>query len=496
MSELQNQVEEVTSPDDTSEDQETKNVKKTNWLGISSGILLIGGVFAGGWYWYNQANQPQEVMAQMPPTGVELMAVGSETIEISSEVLANFSASQTVALRPEIDGRITDIFVREGDTVSVGQELFALDSETLQAELRQAEAGLTSALATLAELEAGSRDEDIAVAHAALQEAEIRLNNAREGASPEEIAQAQAQVEQAQADANLATERVKRNTVLVQEGAISQDRFDALKTEAESTRAQVEQAQRRLSQLKQGRQSNLGELQAQVEQAQQNLNRVEAGARSETIDQARANVSEAEANVARLQSELDKAVVRAPIDGIVGDIPVKIGEYVQNGDNLTNLTQNDLLELNLSVPVSSAPQLRLGLPVEILDQEGNPLSEGEISFISPNVSADSQLILAKANFPNGEGFLNRQFISARIIWSETTGVTVPTTAISRIGGQNFVFVAQPAEEGEGLIALQKQVELGTIQGNTYEVISGLEVGDEVVTAGILKIRDGSPIQPL
>jgi RND family efflux transporter MFP subunit len=130
------------------------------------------------------------------------------------------------------------------------------------------------------------------------------------------------------------------------------------------------------------------------------------------------------------------------------------------------------------------------------DARGNPLGTGQISFISPQVTANAQSILAKATFPNPDGqLLDQQFVRARVTWSENSGVVVPTSAVSRLGGQTFVFVAeQPETAGQTqLIARQRSIKLGELQGNNYQVIEGLEPGEAIVVSGILKVRDGVPI---
>ena len=110
-------------------------------------------------------------------------------------------------------------------------------------------------------------------------------------------------------------------------------------------------------------------------------------------------------------------------------------------------------------------------------------------------------MLTKATLnSSGASLFNQTSIRARIIWQESPGIVVPSSAVSRMGGNNFVFVAQPAENGEGdepsLIAEQRSIELGSLQGNNYEVLGGLEEGEQIVSAGILNLRDGAPIAPL
>jgi RND family efflux transporter MFP subunit len=170
---------------------------------------------------------------------------------------------------------------------------------------------------------------------------------------------------------------------------------------------------------------------------------------------------------------------------------------VAKGDELTTMTKNDSFDLNLSIPVSRANQIRAGLPVELLDAMGKSIAMGKVSFIAPNATADSQTILAKATFANQGGrLLNRQSVQARVIWAQRPGILIPVTAISRLGGKTFVFVAQQQQTPDGkssLTAIQKPVELGAIEGNNYQVINGLQPGEKVVTSGILNLTNGVPI---
>lgn len=481
-----------------------KLLKGKYWPLILGALLLVGGLGWGGNWWLNsQKNGANSgALAQKtPPTPVKLMTLETGSIEQTSDVVGTIEARDSVILKPEIDGRLNQVLVKEGDRVTKGQTIIKIDNSDWQAELLEAQANLASSRARLAELEAGSREEDIQEAQARLQEAKARLANAKQGGRVEEIAQAQAQVNSAQASAELAQQRVKRYDGLRTEGAISEDQYQEYLTESRNATAELEQAQRRLSQLQKSRRSDIDELAAAVEREAQNLRRLQNGPRQEVIAQAKANVGEAIARVRMAEVNVNKTDVVAPIAGIVGDIPVEVGDYVQEGDTLTTLTANNVLELNLSIPLENAPQLRLGLPVEIVNLQGEAIATGEISFISPNVTADSQLVLAKATFTNSRrDLLNRQFIQARVIWERKSGVLIPATAVSRIGGQTFVFVAKENESAKGdtpqLIAEQKQVELGNLQGNNYQVLDGLTAGEKLITAGILQLKDGAPIQPL
>lgn len=462
-------------------------------------ILILGGGL--GWYWWQTSlanTKPQAPAAGAgKPQGipVKLATVEPQTVQNTSEFVGSLEAPRGVVITPEIDGRITQILVQEGDKVQQGQVLVRLDSDDTEAQQMQAKANLDRAQARLAELEAGSRTEEIAQAKARVDQAEARLANAKTGASPEEIAQAQAQVETAIAEADLAKSRVNRYRQLREKGAISQDQLDGYIKEERSATAQLQEAQRRLEGLRKGRSSDIDQLTAAVEQEQQSFEQLKNGPRKEEIAQARSQVSEAAAQVSAAQVKVQNTKMVAPFAGIVGNIPAKVGDFVSKGDTLTTLTQNQTLEVNLSIPLERGPELRIGQRVEGTDNQGNVLGAGRISFISPQVNTASQSILAKASFDNTEGQLrDGQFIRAKVIWNSRPGVLIPTSAISRVAGKTFVFVAQ--QQGQSpLMAKQKPVKLGEIQGNNYQVLEGLQPGEKLVVSGLQNLSDGAPIQP-
>jgi multidrug efflux pump subunit AcrA (membrane-fusion protein) len=136
----------------------------------------------------------------------------------------------------------------------------------------------------------------------------------------------------------------------------------------------------------------------------------------------------------------------------------------------------------------------------MLDVQGKPIATGKISFISPNASSDSQTVLVKANFGNSRNrLLNLQSVQTRVIWNERPGIKIPVTAVSRLGGETFVFVAQTPENPKPgaptMVAQQKLVKLGAIEGENYQVLQGLKAGEKIVVSGILNLTNGAPIAP-
>jgi len=479
--------------------------KKRNWLVILGIMLIIIGGAGLGWRWWqsrgeNAASGAAAMAGKPMAIPVKLATVETATIRQTSEFIGFLEAGRSVTLKPEIEGRVSQILVKEGDRVRDGQVIVRLQSDDAEAQLVQAKGTLEQSNARLAQLKAGTRKEEIAQARAKLAQAQARLADAQAGAQPEEIAQAQAQIEAAQADVVLAQSRGKRYQQLRTEGAVSQDQLEGYLQEQRSAEARLREAQRKLEQLRKSRSSDISELTAAVEQEKQNLTQLENGPRTEEIAQARSQVTQGVGQVQAAQAQLKYTRVLAPFTGVVGDIPVKVGDYVGKGDELTTLTKNDSLELNINVPLNQAKQLRLGLLVQMLDAQGKPTAGGRISFISPNASPDSQTVLVKATFGNAGGpLLNRQSVPTRVIWDQRPGILIPVTAVSPIGGETFVFVAQAAENPKPgmptLVAQQKPVKLGAIEGNNYQVVEGLKPGEKIVVSGILNLTNGAPIKP-
>ena len=187
--------------------------------------------------------------------------------------------------------------------------------------------------------------------------------------------------------------------------------------------------------------------------------------------------------------------IRAPFAGVVGDIPVHLGDYVSTTTMLTTVDENADLEAYIYIPTERAAQVKIGLPVDLTDESGTVLAHSNLYFVSPEVDNDLQGILAKAPVPKAsERLRNGQIVNARVIWNTAQTATVPVLAVTRIGGQSFVYVAAP--RGGGFAAHQVLVTLGEPVGNLYPVLGGLHPGDKVIVSGIQFLQEGVPVMPL
>jgi RND family efflux transporter MFP subunit len=244
---------------------------------------------------------------------------------------------------------------------------------------------------------------------------------------------------------------------------------------------------------------------AEVEYARQQAARTrklfEAGAASQRdaeeadtgLKAAEAQLKSADEQVKQQRSQLGYYRVTAPSAGVVSDIPVRVGDRVTTSTLLTTIAENDRLEIYVNVPVTQASRLKVGLPVRIVDDSGAVVATNRISFVASAVDDATQTILAKAAVDDGRGdFRADQFVRARVVWASNPGLTAPVTAVQRIAGQFFAYVAESDGKG-GFVAKQKAIEVGDIVGNDYIVKTGLKEGDQLIVAGLQKIGDGAPV---
>jgi RND family efflux transporter MFP subunit len=384
-------------------------------------------------------NQSPPAAAQPQAVGVKLAAVEAATIDESSDYIASLESRRSVTLQPRIQGQISRIFVTAGDEVKAGTPIIQVDAREQQAAVSSVSAA-------------------VAAAQAELESSRATLKSL------------EAQRQSNLSDVKLNQQEYERYSSLATQGAVSQQTRDQYGNRLDAAR------------------SSLSAINAQI-QAQQ-----------AAVSQAEKALLQAQANAEAQQVQLQYYQISAPFAGTVGNIPVKVGDFVNTSTQLTNITQNRPLEVNISVPIERASQLRPGMPVELLDGQGRSVGTSKIFFIAPNTANSTQSVLIKSLFDNAMGQLRAdQYLRAKVIWNRRPGVLVPTTAVTRLGGESFVYVAEaPANYTQGqpqLVARQKPVKLGDIRGNNYQVLEGLKPGERIVVSGILNLQDGVPIIP-
>jgi len=305
-----------------------------------------------------------------PPTPVKIVDARTTPIEDATEYVATLKSLRSTTIQPQIDGQITQIFVKSGDRVGQGDRLMQIDPQRQQAAVSSQEA------------ERASREANVAYAR----------------------------------------QQQQRANELFAAGAISKQEQEQAQTALRTAEA------------------SLQSLQAQVQQQ---------------------------------QVQLRYYTISAPTSGIVADVPARVGMQVSTSTVLTTIEQNDVLEVYVSVPVERSGDLKTGLPLKVMSSDGkDTLAVTTVGFISPSVDEATQSILVKGTVRNPDGRLrSSQFVRARIVWKTADGLVVPVTAVARVNGQYFVFVAQSPEgqdsKGGKLVARQRAIKVGSTALLTY-----------------------------
>ena len=263
--------------------------------------------------------------------------------------------------------------------------------------------------------------------------------------------------------------------------------------------------------------AEVASLRAQMETSKLNYERfaylVRMGAAS-AIDRdqyRQAYVAARQALVAK-QADLGFKDLRAPIDGILGDLRVKPGDVLAAGTPIATLLRNDRLLMRLDVPAAQAMQVRDGQSVELLDAAGRVTARATVMGMDPNVRSSSQVLLVRAALNDPSGRLRAGMrMRVRLLLERRERPAVPFTAVTSLAGQTFVYRVgdraalqrQPGKAALGELkrlppstrfALQTPVRLGPLQNNLYPVLAGVGLGEPVITSGLLNLRHGAPVK--
>ena len=211
------------------------------------------------------------------------------------------------------------------------------------------------------------------------------------------------------------------------------------------------------------------------------------------FDAARANYNVSVARLLSSQARLSKTIIRAPFDGFVGLRRINIGDYATIGQELVDVVRLDPLRVEFSVPETLLAQLKPGQAIDVsIGAYPNELFHGVITAIAPQIDVTGHSVAIRARLPNPELKL-RPGLFAQVsvtLAVKEDALMLPEQAIWPIGQTKTVFVV---EEGK---ALQKTVTTGERLPGRVEIVSGLVAGEEVVTAGQMKIFDGAAVKTI
>ncbi len=216
-----------------------------------------------------------------------------------------------------------------------------------------------------------------------------------------------------------------------------------------------------------------------------------------TLDTDAANLKNAKAQVDQQQAMLDKKFLRAPFAGHLGIRQVDLGQYLGAGTTIVTLQALDPIFMDFFVPQQAVDQVRIGQTVAVrIDAYKDQTFAGEISAINPKVDANSRNIQVRATLKNADHkLLPGMYATVDIATGAPQKyVTLPQTAITYNPYGDTVYVVDNKGGPDGkpqLVARQTFVTTGSTRGDQVAVIKGVEEGEMVVTAGQIKLHNGS-----
>jgi len=237
---------------------------------------------------------------------------------------------------------------------------------------------------------------------------------------------------------------------------------------------------------------------ANVEEASRQMERItrlaDANAVSQSeLDTARRNLDSAQANLRALQSRQRDRILTAPFDGILGFRQVSVGSFIRPGDVVATLIDDSEMNLDFDVPSTF---LRSVLPGTAIVAETDDLPgemfAGEVATLDNRIDPVTRSVRARAKLPNPEQLLRSgMFMRVTVTADPRDSLAIPESAVQPVGPQTFVWVA--AEEDGAMVARRKEVQLGQRSEGFVEVLSGVQLGDQIISEGIIRVREGAPV---
>ncbi|MGJ8652554.1 MAG: efflux RND transporter periplasmic adaptor subunit [Opitutaceae bacterium] len=239
---------------------------------------------------------------------------------------------------------------------------------------------------------------------------------------------------------------------------------------------------------------------ADVEFERSNKLRKTGSVTQSQLDSAIADQEKAKADVENLKAVIARKTIRAPFSGEVGIRQINLGQFVPQGAPIVSLQSNDQVFVNFTLPQQALAKVRTGMDV-ILSSDVYPdeTFTGKLTAISPQIDPITRTVEIQGTLNNHKGFLRAgQFVRVKVaLLEKNTVIVVPSTAIRYAPYGNSIFIVEEAKnkagEPTGHQVKQSFIRIGEQKGDFVSITKGLEIGDEVISAGAFKLRNGSGV---
>jgi multidrug efflux pump subunit AcrA (membrane-fusion protein) len=417
-------------------------------------VAILGSLSCGS---SGETRVQVNVNADEAASAVVPITVGrSEVRSVAASIQATGTvvADETTNVAPKTAGKIANISVNVGQFISAGSVMAKIDDRDAQLQLASAQAGVKKA-------------------QAAVLQAEARLGlTARsrfDASSIPEVRAANANYEQTLAELRQAETNEKRYRDLIESGDVAMITYEQYRTQRDTARARMNAARQQLDvAINTARQSN------------------------QAIATARADVESAQTLVANARQAIADTVVTAPLSGFVSSRPVAVGEYVTSASVIATILRTNPIKVNIQVAESDIPFVVVGRGVSAeVDAYKDRRFAGTVLAINPAIDPVSRSAIVEAAIENGDNALRAgMFATARINREGGgTGVFIPKSAVyNHQATQSYrVFVI---EDG---IAKLRVVQLGPEEGDSIQIMSGINADETVATSNLDQLYEGAKV---
>jgi len=377
--------------------------------------------------------------AAAPATPVQVATAVKEPIEQLVTAEAVLYPLKQANITPKISAPVARFLVQRGDHVHAGQLLAVLENSDLRASAQESK-----------EL---------------YDQAQAVYTTTMDATLPEDLTKAKADVESARQALEAAKRVLESRENLLRQGAIAQKLVDDARVAEVQAQAQYDTTNEHLKSL-------------------QNVGRIEQ------VKSAQAQVQAAKAHYESVAAQLSYAEIRSPMDGVVADRPLNIGEMASAGSPLFTIVDISHVIARANVPAQQAATLRVGQPATISGPGGE--LDGKITVVSPAVDPSTTTLQVWVEAPNpGEKLkLGSTVQVAMDAGAIPDAVVVPVAALlaSDEGGEKVMIA------GSDGLAHEQKVEIGIRSGDKVQIVSGVKPGDKVITEGALGLDDKAKIE--
>jgi len=451
---------------------------------------------------------------------VELTTVKKVALDTTYDLSGTLAASDEYPVSFEINGTVEDVRGSVGDTVKQGELLANLDPADLQLKIsnaaqaaQQAQAGISSAQATLKSAQGGlskaqaskqSAAAGVAAANAKVESARAAERGVTDGARSQQKNQAINAVNKAQTTYNQNKIEADRASTLYQNGLLTKQEYEQAQTAVEVAEQSLNDAKQQLSLLQEGASaSDRASAASAVKEAQAGVQSAETGIQQANaeVEQAQAAIAQAQAGVEQAQASYQQAIVaqkeaalslsrttlKSSVSGVILEKDISSGQTISAGTPVFTIGKVNQLKVLLPIADQELKNWKVGqkISINLYDQ----VRTGTVKKLYPATNKNTGSINAEVVIANPQqDWKPGQVVKASQQATGRTGIAVPASAVISTSNNPYVFVNQKGK------AVKKTVQIGELYNNQYEIKSGLQVGDQIVSSGADRLMNGDVLQ--